>query len=160
MQFSGGTLDDVLLYNAGDATWTGGNVAVVNGAAITNRLSGTFDDQTDGTFGDSGPICPTFTIEGLFIKSGGNGTTYLQMDLFNSGRVEIRNGILNVSCGFVQAGGSTAATGGTITGDVDIHGGSVEGNVPANYTVSDEVTVPRQLHRFPPPDIRNHPRGS
>src|SRR5262249_4141256 len=37
--------------------------------------TGTFDDQTDGTFGNCDGNCAPFFNQGLFLKSGGTGTT-------------------------------------------------------------------------------------
>src|SRR5205085_2465248 len=39
------------------------------------------------------------------VKSGGDGTTYLPMELVNSGTVRIERGVLALSRGYVQSGG-------------------------------------------------------
>jgi hypothetical protein len=117
LEVGGGTIQSGTLLNQGQGTWTGGTVLVLSGASFTNAAGGTFDDQVDGTFGSDGSSCPVFTNQGLFVKSGGDGTTYLNMDLYNSGTVDVQHGTLQVSCGIVQgAGGSiSGSVGGTVT---------------------------------------------
>jgi hypothetical protein len=114
MTLSGGNLYDRTLINAGDAAWIDGTVSFHGTASFTNI--GTFDDQIDGTFGSDGSFCPLFTNQGLFLKSGGNGTTYLNMDLINSGSLNIEHGTLNLHCGYVQGAGGSIS--GPVSGDV------------------------------------------
>ena len=116
-----------------------GGDLLISGGNLTNTATGVIDVQTDGVFGGSG--CPELINQGLFVKSGGEGVTDLQMDLFNSGTVEVQRGILNVGCGYVQTAGSTVATRGNLTGTIEIQGGAVQGNVPADYTVSGQLNV-------------------
>src|SRR5205807_430175 len=75
---------DFNLINAGHAIWSGGTVNFfgTTTSSFTNLASATFDDQIDGSFGGSGSDCPDFFNQGYFVKSGGDGTTYLQMELF------------------------------------------------------------------------------
>src|SRR5262249_51255603 len=65
------------LVNGGTANWTAGTVTFDATASFVNI--GTFNDEIDGTFGSNGFSCPMFTNQGLFLKSGGTGTTYLNM---------------------------------------------------------------------------------
>ncbi|MCA9012621.1 MAG: hypothetical protein KDB01_22875, partial [Planctomycetaceae bacterium] len=139
LQLSGGTLNGFTITNSGNATWTSGNVILINGSAFNN--AGTFDDQTDGTFGSDDAVCPDFTNSGTFIKSGGNGVTQMKTDFLNSGLVEIQQGILNIGCGYVQTGGSTVVTGGAITGPVEVQGGSIEGPITGDVVNSGEVSI-------------------
>ncbi len=141
LEFSGGILDSFTITNNGAATWTSGNVILTNGTAFNN--AGTFDDQTDGTFGSDDVVCPDFTNSGTFIKSGGNGVTVMKTDFLNSGLVEIQHGILNIGCGYIQTGGSTVVTtGGAITGPVEVQGGSIEGPITGNVINSGDVSIP------------------
>jgi hypothetical protein len=96
------SIRDFNLINAGHAVWTGGSVSFAGNSRFTNRTSATFDDQVDGQFGGTHPDCPTFDNQGLFVKSGGTGTTDLEMQLYNSGTVRIDSGHLFVGCGYVQ----------------------------------------------------------
>ena len=140
LELSGGILNNFTITNHGAATWTSGNVTLINGSAFNN--AGTFDDQTDGTFGSDDFVCPTFTNSGTFIKSGGTGVTQMKTDFLNSGLVEIQQGILNIGCGYVQTGGSTVVTGGAITGPVEFQGGSIEGPITGDVINSGEVSIP------------------
>jgi len=123
MQIAGGTLDNFALENAGAMTWTSGTVEFTHGASFTNAATGIFNDQTDGTFGGDGSYCPAFTNQGLFVKSGGTGTTYLNMMLYNSGKVEVQSGTLSLGCDYYPSGG-------TITGPVTAPGTSNSGEYP------------------------------
>jgi fibronectin-binding autotransporter adhesin len=93
---------DFNLINAGDAIWSGGTVNFYGNSRFTNLAAATFDDQIDGSFGGSQVDCPIFENQGLFIKSGDTGTTYLGMQLVNRGTVRIDSGRLFVGCGYVQ----------------------------------------------------------
>ena len=136
------TVRDFSLINAGHATWTGGTVNFYGTSSFTNTAAATFDDQIDGTFGSPGDVaCPIFDNQGLFIKSGGTGTTNLQMELDNSGTVRIDKGVLNLGCGYVQVAGSGGNSGGSIGG-----GGAYTGPVtisnPGQIIVTPVVPTP------------------
>jgi VCBS repeat-containing protein len=97
----------------------------IEGAGITNSTTATIDIQSDGIIGSSGADCPILTNAGLIVKSAGNGTTHMHMQLYNSGTVRIDSGTLNVDCGYVQVvgdsgGGGTGAISGNFTGEVSI----------------------------------------
>jgi hypothetical protein len=112
-----GSAYDFAILNPATTTFTGGNVSFFGAdSSFTNTFTGTFDDQVDGTFGNCDGNCANFVNEGLFLKSGGRGTTNLQMDLVNSGKVVIQRGSLNLGCGYVQAPPSSGGSGGTISG--------------------------------------------
>src|SRR5262249_45064980 len=86
------------------------------------------------------PDCPIFYNQGLFIKSGGTGTTNLGMQLYNSGTVQIDRGILNIDCGYVRvvgSGGSSGTISGNFTGDV-----SVANTGEMNSTLSESLPTP------------------
>ena len=91
------------IENTGVAIWTGATVYIADNAQIIN--TGTFDIQSDGPFNSSSE-CPVFTNYGQLIKSAGNGTTFLNMMLVNSGSVVVQTGILNIGCGYVPDGGN------------------------------------------------------
>ena len=95
------------INTSGDSTWNSAPIYFANGAQIIN--TGTFDIQSDGVFNTSGE-CPVFTNYGKLIKSAGNGTTYLNMMLVNSGSVVVQTGILNIGCGYVPNGGNVVGS--------------------------------------------------
>jgi len=111
------TVVDFSLINAGHAIWTGGTVVFYGTSSFTNTAAATFDDQTDGGFGSADGCCQIFDNQGLFLKSGGTGATDLNMDLYNSGTVQIDEGVLNIGCGYVQVTGTGGGSGGTISGN-------------------------------------------
>ena len=144
MTLSGGNLYGRTLVNAGAAAWIGGGVGIYDDASFIN--TGTFDDQIDGNFG--GPDCPLFDNQGLFLKSGGDGTTYLQMMLQNSGTVNIEHGTLELSCGFVQGSGGSIS--GSVSGSFSNPGQYDSGPSPnppvlTNYTQTVTGTLDEQI---------------
>jgi predicted outer membrane repeat protein len=133
------TLDGRTLVNTGSATWTGGGtINVINGAAITNTASGTFDDQTDDTLGSPGSDCPNFTNAGRFIKSGGDGTTHMRMLFLNSGELDIQRGTLDFDCG-IQAVGSSSTV--DVTGSGSIAGGGGAGGSGTIGTITNSGAI-------------------
>src|SRR5262249_29627547 len=91
---------DFNLINAGDAVWSAGTVNFQGNSRFTNLPGAMFDDQIDGTFGGVHPACPIFDNQGTFTKSGAAGVTNLEMQLYNSGTVQINQGILDIHCGY------------------------------------------------------------
>ena len=112
--------------SSGTIVVTGGNL-IIAGAGLTNTASGTIDIQVDGIFGSSGSDYPVFVNQGLFRKSGGNGTTNLHVQLNNSGTVEVQSGTLAIGS-FIQTAGTTRLSGGAIVAPLlNIQGGSLTG---------------------------------
>src|SRR5262249_42454862 len=95
------------IINTGIATWASGTVRFYGTASLTNASTGTFNDQIDGSFGSGDNCCQVFNNQGTFIKSGGTGTTNLELQLNNSGTVLIEEGTLNLGCGYVQGSGGS-----------------------------------------------------
>jgi hypothetical protein len=124
---------DFTLINEANMTWTGGTVQFFGTTGgFVNAAGATFDDQIDGTFGSDDGHCLRFVNDGHFIKSGSTGVTYLQMQLYNRGTVEIQEGQLYLGCGYVGSPGNPPGPG------ID------PGPIPPSYEDPD----PRQL----PPD--------
>jgi hypothetical protein len=133
---------DFSFINPATTTWTGGTVCFYGAdSSFTNTATGTFDDQTDGTFGNCDGNCAPFNNQGLFVKSGGTGTTNLQMELFNTGTVTVQSGNLNLGCGYVQAPPSgSSGSSGTISGNIT---GTVSN--PGQLTVAPSPSPPPTL---------------
>jgi hypothetical protein len=147
---AGGTMVDlpgnyfsiaVPLDNSGVVQVKGPGLFFASTASVNNRATGTFDDQSDATIGDPGGSCPLFTNQGVFVKSGAGGTTSFQMQLNNAGTVQISEGVLNVCCTYTQTAGSTIASGGSLTGAINIQGGNVQGSIAADMTNTGQQTV-------------------
>jgi hypothetical protein len=94
---------DFKLINAAEMIWTDWTIKFYGaGSSFVNAAGAKFDDRIDGTFGSVDGNCVRFVNEGYFVKSGGAGTTYLQMQLYNRGTVEIQQGRLFLGCGYVS----------------------------------------------------------
>src|SRR5205814_1534704 len=83
------------------AVWTGGSVNFYGDSSFTNRADATFEIQIDGSFGSVDNECMEFHNDGLLHKTGGPGVTTLHVVLFNSGIVQIDQGIIRLTCGYV-----------------------------------------------------------
>ena len=95
------TLDQRLLINHGETTWSGGSIRGLNGAAITN--TGTFhanSEATDGLQSFSGdPSVFRNTVTGTFEKTSGNGTANVGFQFDNANDVLAQAGELRFSGG-------------------------------------------------------------
>jgi hypothetical protein len=154
---SGGkSLDTRTLSVAGTTVLTGsGGFSPMNGGVFNNI--GTFDAQADIPIGGLGGV---FNNKGLFIKSGGTGSTgTVSSAVFNNyGTVNVLTGILNLSAGGVSSGAfNTSAPGvlrfggGTHTldssssvtgnGTVDFAGGTVNINITGPFNNAGAITI-------------------
>jgi uncharacterized repeat protein (TIGR01451 family) len=99
LSLSGGygkSLDGRVLDNQGTAAMVGtGNLDLQNGAIFSN--TGTFDLQVDLSIIDNGGADPTFNNVGVFRKSGGGGTSQVQVVFNNGGTVEAQSGTLQLT---------------------------------------------------------------
>lgn len=97
------TVRNFTLINAANMTWTGGTVQFFGTTGgFINATGATFTTTFDGTFGSVDGNCLRFVNDGQFIKSGNAGITYLRMQLYNRGIVEIQQGQLYLGCGYVS----------------------------------------------------------
>jgi len=119
------------LTNSGTTTWTGtGWLYLNNGAVFDNQAGATFDIQTDSQVDCSAGTCGHFDNAGAFTKSAGSGTATFNVDLNNSGTVNVQSGTL--ACG----------------GDLTNHGGGVVEVVSgADLTVSGTLTNDGELRQ-------------
>ncbi|MBX7106841.1 MAG: hypothetical protein K1X57_22385, partial [Gemmataceae bacterium] len=111
---------DSSLSNAGTLIWNGGTFRFYGTGSFTNTSTGEFYDQVDGTFGNADGGWTDFTNQGLFVKSGGDGTTTINMRLVNRGTVQVDRGRLVLSRGYVPAGPSSGPIEATITEPVPV----------------------------------------
>lgn len=142
------TLNQRRLINFWQATWSGGNIEVSNGARIEN--SGIFDITVDATIRNVGGAASTFANEmgGLLKKSAGNGVSVIEMDFENRGRIEVggrrirvnqllqdtmgsldapAGSLFEVTGALTQTGGDAVFDGSTlsVTGAFAINGGTL-----------------------------------
>lgn len=86
------------------STWTSGSITVGGGSSITVKsgasLTTNFDGALYSTTGSG-----TFANQGTLTKSGGSGTTYLDLPLTNTGTLNVQSGTLNLA-----EGGSSSGT--------------------------------------------------
>ena len=120
------------VVNTGAGTWSGaGNINMQSGAVLENR--GSFAVSNDAVVLLAGGILPTFANSGTFTKSStsGTGTTDINVFFNNSGTVAVTSGVLNLSNGGTDNGGSWApAAGGTVrlTSGTFTFGGAATGS--------------------------------
>lgn len=109
---AGGTADRMLtgaLNNLGQFTWTGANNILLANGRITNWPGGLFELRNSQYLAFySGQ--PAIRNDGTLCKKNDDGTTIVQVPLFNSGRLEVRTGTI------AYASGSQFTTGTIFTG--------------------------------------------
>ena len=121
-------LDGRTLNNHGVAALSSDGLAFAHSAVFNNEANAIFDDQTDGTIGNSG-AAGTFNNAGTFTKSAGTGTTAIGVPFNNTGTASVSSGTLAFQGGGTSTGPYTGATGTTL----DFEGlqslaGAVSGN--------------------------------
>jgi hypothetical protein len=132
---AGKTLDGRALDNAGTATWTGGDIAMANGAVFNNLPGGTWDAQGDAGFvWNLVGVTPALNNAGTFRKSAGTGTTTVAVTFSNTGTVDVQTGTINLAGSFANYNVTTGTlTGGTyrVTGTLQFTDGNVLTNAAA-----------------------------
>ncbi len=145
-------LDGRALTTAGTVTWTGTGALQVNGlSSVLN--DGTWEVQNDAAIIVSGPA--TFTNTGTLRKSGGTGTSTIQIPYDNQGVFDVQAGTLSMALGGVSSGSMTAQPGALLrfeggTNDlgtssslgadvISITGGSV--NVAGTWNVTTQTSI-------------------
>lgn len=116
MQLSGAdgkTLDGRTLENRGNATWTGGNLVLRNGAVLTNVADATLTAQGDVSLMHGGGAVPTFTNAGTFRKASGTGVTRIEATFTNplSGTVDVQTGTVHLAGAFTNYAGARLSGG-------------------------------------------------
>ncbi|MBI1839344.1 MAG: hypothetical protein HYR88_00635 [Verrucomicrobia bacterium] len=133
-----------MLINAGVGAWTGGLVFFNNGAVLSNAPSGTLDIQGDGNafLLITGPS--VLANGGLLRRSSGAGTGQISIPCYNSGTVQVSSGVLGFGAGYLQSGGQTLMSGGSLNFGqtaAQLIGGSIGGNGTVTGSVSNNATV-------------------
>jgi hypothetical protein len=134
--------------NAGDALWISGGLSFFDTSSFTNTVTGVFNDEIDGSFGSADGLCQDFNNQGTFIKSGGTGISDLQMQLNNSGTVNVEQGTLVLGCGYAQGSGGSISgnVSGPITNPGTYNSGpSTNPPVLSNYTQTATGTLYEQI---------------
>lgn len=113
-------IDTRTFENNGAVTWTGNaNLTLLNGAVWNNNAGALFVAQ-----GDGGLLGGQFNNAGTVRKSGGTGTTNLNVTLTNTGTVEALAGTLRIGGGSgtgSSSGTFRAGSGGTISFEGGTH---------------------------------------
>ena len=127
------------LRNAGTGTWTGGAIQFFDGGKFANQSGATFTTNFDGTMSYAGGAASSFTNAGTFTKSGGGGTTTLEIPLFNTGTVNVNSGTLAAPEITVTGAGSLLAGSGKVQAPITIENGAkIQGG---NGTTGTTLTV-------------------
>ena len=179
--FSGGVAGGTI-NAAGGGDWTNTGTRQINGGAVNLTGGTTTMLNTNVSFGGSGALTvgpsgtldltgngsilrtagsPTFTVNGVFQKSGGTGTSTIAAGITTTigagGLVDVSSGFLRILSTTANNGTLRASTGGQLrfespialtgTGLVDVAGGEVEVNltgtqsIPAGMTVTNAGTI-------------------
>ena len=129
MNLSGSDLKWLIggLTNAGTVTWSGsGYINVYNPGRVENLPGAVWEIQNDQRIVNNSASVSYFQNSGTLLKSGGTGTTSVEIPLTNSGLVSVQLGLLNFFSGGTIEGTFNAA-GGTI---VRFSGGSFDYAIP------------------------------
>jgi len=113
------TLNTRTLNNGGTLTWTG--TGEVQAYSTLNNLAGAlFDIQTDAPWNRSSGLALTFNNAGTVRKSVTTGTTSFQVNIANTGTLDVSSGILSLNGTYAPSasartrftiGGAAAGTG-------------------------------------------------
>lgn len=131
-----------------DATWTGGNITMNDGAVINVAQGALFDAQGDNTVqrasSPTGAV-PVFNNAGTFRKSAGIGTTTFSNVNFNNSNntVEVHSGTLRLDGGGTSSGSFVVDAGATLEfqGHALEAGSSVTGAGTVRFTGSADISV-------------------
>ena len=108
------TLNGRKLVNAGVATWSNTqNLGAANGAVIDNLPGATFVINSDRTFSSSGSTT-VFLNEGVFRKQASSDVTTINIQINNTGTVDVQTGTLKLGGGGLSEGTFTVAAGATL----------------------------------------------
>ncbi len=107
--FGGGTktLATCIFTNAGNITWTGGQLNLENNSSFYNQSGAIFDAQFDGTLIQNAGGTSLFRNDGLYRKSAGPNTNTIQIVSFiNTGTASVSNGVIRFGTTAVTATGA------------------------------------------------------
>ncbi len=145
LNISGASKDlNASLTNAGTVVWTGGDIRMsyYPGGAIYNQSGGVFDVQCDqGILFQRFPA--QFVNAGLFRKSASSGATWFDaVPFYNTGRVDVQSGTLDLRNGLSQSAGAIFLSGGNLANVTTIQAGSLEGagHVLGNLAMSGKIS--------------------
>lgn len=109
---SSATLNARQIVNAGNITWSDGQVNTGQGATIVNQSGAFFTLTSDGTFAfNLSGTRTAITNAGTFAKTGGTNTSDIQASLSNTGALNVSSGTLQLSGGGTSSGNVTIGTG-------------------------------------------------
>ena len=125
--------------NFGTMTHQGSGSVTIYGT-LNNQAGALYDLQGDGglTYGYGGG---TVNNAGTFRKSGGTGTSAVNVDFNNTGTVEVDSGTLNFPRGYQQTAGSLFLNGGSVTANANLQGGQLCGTGTVNGSITNAGTI-------------------
>lgn len=131
--------------NSGHWVWrTQTGVLAGSGAVLNNSGGGVLDLQSDITLSyDNIPPMAALNNAGIFLKSGGSGSSSLGADFKNWGSVDIQSGIVNFQGYWVQTAGTAQVDAGATVaaGTLQIQGGRLSGTGTINGIVNNAAVV-------------------
>jgi hypothetical protein len=143
------TLSGRTFNNWGTAVTESSGVGILqlaSAATFNNRVGGTFHFQNNDTVTAGSGAVSTFNNMGTVLKSLDGGSATLgtgNMQVLNSGTLNVLTGILNVAPSFTQSAGTTNLAGGNIntTGTLLIAGGTLSGSGIITGTVQNSGLI-------------------
>jgi len=137
------SFNGVMVENAGNVTWSGGDLTTGQLVTFQNLASGIWEITGTGRIMGSAPpffIPAALYNAGVVRKSAGTGTNSFGA-LFNSGTVDVRIGWIQASLS--QTAGSTLLHGGNLIplGSLNIQGGSLSGTGLISGSLASSGTV-------------------
>ena len=125
------TLDTRELENLGVINWNDGGVFVQNGPTLDNQ--GTFNALLSGssrTFRFNGGAAATLNNTGTLNSNTGAALATFDMNLTNTGTIDVQSGSLVITGTYDQTAGTTQLSGGALFSTlqpINIHGGTLAG---------------------------------
>jgi PEP-CTERM motif len=148
-------LDDTrVLRNRGTTVWNGGPIyfnilsGADEGGVIHNAAGARFEAQADNVMANWSGSSGVFNNEGALVKTGGSGTSTINVRLNNSGSVRADSGNLQLGGGGTHSAGASVVggSGGRVTIGTGVHsfeaGSSLSGNLGfAGFNVNSDITT-------------------
>lgn len=120
--------DNTTLISSGEIHHQGGELQINEGVIINNGLY----TMEDGTHLDNGLVSSTFINNDSIVKNIGSGSAHVDVSLFNSGVLEVRDGSMRLTRASTFFGGSMINIAANTTLDFQLGDHSFQGLIGGN----------------------------
>jgi hypothetical protein len=142
MGAAGGRTISGTFINEGTVRHTTTSSVNVPAGTIINQAGGLYEFTVDGGFSDPAGTGGGFQNFGTLLKSGGTGTSNMNLVVTNSGLVDLRSGTMSFLKGLTQTMGTLRLNGGNVAGSaVDLQGGLLTGFGSIAASVVNAATI-------------------